>query len=136
MLQLEKIDALIDNKRAEKELWWCRATSTTSVLTADKVQSSSSQQKMADAALVHLDKGAEVDELLAKLEATRQEIIRTIEELNATEYNLLHKVYVQKWSLKEFAAQQRQSYSWATTVHGRALQHLQKILNERDNDDG
>ena len=130
--QLEKLDALIDNKLAEKDFWWSKAINTTPTLSADKVQSSSNQQKMMEAADRHMALEAEIDAYVDKLIDTKKEIIKTIELLNATEYDLLHKVYIQKWEFKDYAVHKKKSYSWVTTVHGRALQHLQKILNERE----
>ena len=62
----------------------------------------------------------------------RCEIIRTIEELPEAEYDVLHKVYVQGRTLYEVAADRKISYSLATTIHGRALKHLDSLINAKD----
>ena len=86
---------------------------------------------MADAVGSYLDIEREIDEQVDKLYDTRQEVICVIEKLNTTEYDLLHKVYVQYFSLYEVADMYAKTYSWATTVHGRALKNVQKILDEK-----
>lgn len=130
--RIEKLDAVIQNKRIEKEQWEDIARSVTGQMGGERVQSSGSQQKMADAMDNAVDIGSEIDSLLLKLAAEKQEIISTIEQLNATEYDLLHKVYVQHIDLYGVAEVYDKSYSWVTTVHGKALKSLQKILNQRD----
>lgn len=130
--QLKKLDKMIENKLAEKARWKTMATGTTANIGGERVQSSGSKQKMADAVGRYVDIEKEIDEQIDKLVDTRQEVISVIEKLNTTEYDLLHKVYVQYLSLYEVASMYKNTYSWATTVHGRALKNVQKILNERD----
>ena len=132
--QLQKLDKLIENKMAEKRRWQEIALGRgSSFSTDDRVQTSSSQQKMADAVCKYIGIEAEIDHYIDKLVDARREVIATIELLDVMEYDLLHKVYVQYMTLNEAAeAMDRRSYSWATTVHGRALQHVQKIIDGRD----
>lgn len=130
--QLEKLDKLIENKLAEKEQWKAIATSTTQQLTPDKVQSTSNPHKMADAIHKIIEIEAEIDAYIDRLVDTKREVISTIERLNPTEYDLLHKVYVQYFTFEEVAMRKDKSYSWVTTVHGRALKNLQGYLDERE----
>jgi len=130
--QLKKLDKMIENKLAEKARWQAMATRTTAQIGGERVQSSGSKQKMADAVGSYLDIEREIDEQVDKLVDTRQEVICVIEKLNTTEYDLLHKVYVQYMSLYEVADMYGNTYSWATTVHGRALKNVQKILDQKD----
>lgn len=129
--QLKKLDKMIENKLAEKARWKTMATKTTAQIGGERVQSSGSKQKMADAVDSYLDIEREIDERIDKLVDTRQEVICVIEKLNTTEYDLLHKVYVQYLSLYDVADIYGKTYSWATTVHGRALKNVQKLLDER-----
>jgi len=130
--QLKKLDKMIENKLAEKARWQAMATRTTAQIGGERVQSSGSKQKMADAVGSYLDIEREIDEQVDKLVDTRQEVICVIEKLNTTEYDLLHTVYVQYMSLYEVADMYGNTYSWATTVHGRALKNVQKILDQKD----
>jgi len=125
------LDRLIENKLAEKEQWKAMATSTTQQLTDDRVQTSGNPQKMADAVCKIIEIEAEIDAFVDKLIDTKRDVISTLERLNPTEYDLLHKVYVQFFTFEEVADKKGKSYSWVTTVHGRALKNVQRILDGR-----
>jgi hypothetical protein len=130
--RIRMLDLLIINKLAEKARWFEIATSTTANMSGgDRVKSSSDPHRMESAVCDYIEAGREYDEFVSKCKAERDEIIRTIEMLPPTEYDLLHKVYVQYKSLKEVAVLKRKAYSWATTVHGTALKHVQDILDAR-----
>lgn len=133
--QLQKLDKLIENKLAEKEQWKAMATSTTQQLTADRVQTSGNPQKMADAICKMIEIEGEIDACIDRLVDTKQEVIATLERLNPTEYDLLHKVYVQYFTFDDVAIKMNKSYSWVTTVHGRALKNVQRMLDERKNNE-
>lgn len=130
--QLKKLNVLIENKLIEIEQWKSIATGTTACSDGERVQSSSSQQKMADAVAKYLDIQSELDADVDRFIDTKMDVIRTIEELEPTEYDLLHMVYVQFLTLDDVAAKYDKSYSWATSVKGRALKQVQRILDERD----
>ena len=130
--QVEKINALIENKKAERDQCEDIALSVTAHSDGERVQSSGGKQKMADAVDNKVDLQSDIDRMIVSLAVARQDIIRTIEQLNATEYDVLHKRYIQGMSFDEIGAAKRKSKSWATTVHGRALQNLNLILDERD----
>ena len=130
--QLQKLDKLIENKLAEKEQWRAIATGTTQQMTPDRVQSSPNPQKMADAVCRIIEIESEIDAYIDKLVDTKREVISTIERLNPTEYDLLHKVYVQYFTFDDVAIKNDKSYSWVTTVHGKALKNVQRMLDERD----
>jgi DNA-directed RNA polymerase specialized sigma24 family protein len=129
--QLQKLDKLIENKLAEKEQWRAIATSTTQQMTPDRVQTSGNHQKMADAIHKLIEIEAEIDACIDRLVDTKKEVISTLERLNPTEYDLLHKVYVQYFTFDDVAIKKGKSYSWVTTVHGRALKNVQRMLDER-----
>ena len=129
--QIEKLDLMIDNKIAEIAQWKSVALKVTAFSEGDRVQSSSGKQKMADAINRCIDIEAEVNQLIDNLYEVKRDIISTIEQLNATEYNILHKVYVQHESLQDVADDYGKAYTWITTVHGRALKNVQEIIENR-----
>ena len=129
--QVEKINARIKNKMAEEEQWKSIALSVTGNTEGERVKSSSSQQKMANAVERLVDIRREINKQIEELIAVKQDILRTIEKLNATEYDVLHKRYIQGMTYDEIGATKHKSKSWATTVHGRALQSLNKLLSEK-----
>lgn len=129
--QLKKLDKMIENKIAEKAMWKTIAFGTSAKMDGERVQASGSQQKMADAVCRYVDIEKEIDEQIDKLIDTKQDVISVIEKLKPTEYDILHKMYVQYMSLYDVADIYEKSYSWATTIHGRALKNVQAILDQR-----
>lgn len=132
LAQIEKLDAKIQNKMAEIEHWRAVALGITPSAEGERVQTSGSKQKMSDAIDRLVDIEKEIDRIVDDLVDTKQKIIRTIEQLSAIEYDVLHKRYIQGMTFDEIGAVKGKSKSWATTIHGRALQSLQKILDERE----
>lgn len=131
--QVAKLNAMIENKTAEIAQWRCVALCVTSHSDGgDRVQSSGNQQKMADAIERVIDLEREIAALVDGLINTKLEIVSTIERLNAVEYDVLHKRYIQELSFDEIAATKGKSKTWATTVHGRAMQSLNAILREKN----
>ena len=141
--QLQKLNRMIENKLMEKEQWKtiaCGISAPTAPETGVRVQTSGSQQKMADAVARYLDMESEIDQCIDALVDTRTEIIAVIEQLPPAQYDLLHKAYVgvvedesiHYMTLPEIADLYQRSRSWANVVHGRALANVQKILDSRD----
>lgn len=133
--QLEKLDTIIGNKLVEKEQWKAIALGVTAHSDGERVQSSGSKQKMADAVNRCIDIDAEIDRLIDRLVDLKHDVTSVIEQLNATEYDVLHKKYVQHLSYLDIAELKRRDYNWVTTVHGRALKNVQRILDERENNE-
>lgn len=74
----------------------------------------------------------EIDSLVDELIDKKKEIIATIELLpKPIEYDMLHRLYIQKQTLQEVADHYHKEYGWATTNHGRAIQSLKKVLNRK-----
>ena len=129
--QLKKLDKMIENKQIEKDQWKSIAEGTVSHSEGERVQSSGSQQKMADAVLRYIAIENEIDSFIDILIDKKKDVISVIEQLDATEYDFLHKVYVQYLTLDDVADMYGKSHGWAITIHGRALQKVQKILDDR-----
>ncbi len=130
--QLEKLDSMIENKLIERQRWRDLATDTTAAIRGERVQSSGNQQRMESAIVSMIELEREIDACIDRLVDTRRDVISVIEQLNATEYDLLHKIYVQHIPIYDVAAKSDKSYSWTTTVHGRALKNVQNILDARE----
>lgn len=129
--QIFKLNVMIENKMVEVQQWRDVSLGITTNTEGERVQSSGSKQKVADAINRVIDIQAEIDSMIDRMIDLRQEIIKTIELLSATEYDVLHKRYIRDMTFDEIGAARGKSKSWATTVHGRALQNLNVILDER-----
>lgn len=141
LLQVSKIDKLIANKLIEKEQWRTIAQGTTAGSDGERVQSSGSQQKMADAVHKMLEIEEEINRYIDKLINTKLDIVQTIEQLPHTEYDLMHKMYIGIFeegsgntiylNCYDIADVYNKSYSWAKKVHGRALKKVQAIIDKK-----
>lgn len=128
----QKIMVMIENKQAERKWLLDFATNMTANADGEKVQSSGSNNKTA-ALDRRIDLESEIIKGdLEKLFAAKSEIIEVIEQLKSpVQYDALYLIYIQGYDFTEVAAKYNRSYSWATTIHGRALKNVQKILDER-----
>ena len=130
--QVEMLDAIIRNKLIEQRQWMDIALGITANMEGERVQSSGSQSKMADAVNKCVDMEAEIDDLVDRLIDTKREVIQTIEQVDSPiEYNVLHMRYIQFRELQEIADHYGKEYSWATTTHGRAIANVQKVLDSK-----
>lgn len=126
--QPKKLDLLIKNKLIEKQQWRDLALGITANMEGERVQSSGSKQKMADAITKCIDVEAEIDSLVDRLIDKKKEVIQVIEQLDSPiEYDIMHRIYIQYMSLQEVADHYGKEYGWATTTHGRALKSVQRI---------
>lgn len=145
LLQVRKLDAIIRNKKMEIAQWKDIATGTTSNSEGERVQSSSDPHKMENAVVTYADIEKEMVEELVSFVKKKNEIIATIQQLNTTEYDVIHKMYigvleedqhgfsyVKYLTLDEIAELYEKSYSWATSIHGRALKNVQMIIDKKD----
>ena len=134
--RVEKIDTLVENKLIEQRQWKDLALSITATMGGERVQSSSkSTSKMEDAVVKCIMIEDEIAAAVESLIAEKKKVVRTIEELNSpTEYRILHMRYIQYISLADIAVKLNKEYTWVTTVHGRAVKHVQNLLSkEKEN---
>lgn len=128
---VEKLDKLIANKMVEIQQWKDVAENTSAGAMGERVQSSHNPTKIADAICRYIDLENELRADIENLIAAKKDVIGVIEQLEATEYDILHKIYIQHLSLWDVADACQRTYSWVTTVHGQAVKHVQQILNKR-----
>lgn len=126
------IDTLVENKLIEQRQWKDLAMNITANMEGERVQSSSATtSKMADAVVKCIMIEEEIAAAVDKLIAEKKMVVRTIESLHSpTEYRILHMRYIQYISLADIAAKLNKEYTWVTTVHGRAVKHVQDLLSK------
>lgn len=134
--QVWKQECIIKNKLIEKQQWMDIALGITASMEGEVVQSSGTKNKMANAVDRCVDMEAEIDAQIDKFIDIKKDVLSVIEQVNsATEYMILHMRYIQYIKLKDIALEWDEEYTNITTAHGRALASVQKILEERKNDD-
>ena len=130
--QVEMIDTKVQNKLVEQRMWKDVAMGITANMGGERVKSSGSKSRMADALDKCADVEAEIDALIDELIDTKKDVIQTIEKLdNPTFYNILHLRYIQYKPLWKIAEDYDKDYGWIKTNHGRAISEVQKILERK-----
>lgn len=132
--QIKEIDLNIKHMKEELEYLRDIAIKTTASIGEERVQSSGSNQKMADAVCSFVDLEKELIAKIVEYYSKRREIIKKIELLDYENRDFLYQVYVQGFSLKEVANMNNKEYGWSTYRHGVALERLRKILEEQNNE--
>ena len=125
--QIDDLDCKITNKLAEIEQWKSIALGTT-VQLSERVQTSGSKQTMSNAIDRYVDIEKEINSYIDELVDKRMEVIKVIEKLKTKHYDILHKVYIQKFDYNKIADIYDKSYSNVTSLHGRALVELEKLI--------
>lgn len=137
--RVEKISALIENKLIELRQWKDVALNITASIGGERVQSSSkTTSKMEDAVVKCIMVEDEIASAVERMISEKKKVVRVIEMLSSpTEYRVLHMRYIQYISLADIADTLNKEYTWVTTTHGRALKHVQEILDkEREHANG
>lgn len=127
--RVEMIDTIIEGKLEEQRQWKDLAVSITANMDGEKVQSSGSHSKMADAVIKCLTVEEEISKAVDRLICEKQQTVQTLEKLySPMEYKILHMRYIRYISLSDIAIELDKDYTWVTTTHGRALKHLNSII--------
>lgn len=129
--QISKYDRLIENKLIEAAQWRDIANNSTTNMSGERVGASPNPHRTAEAICKYMDLEEEARKCADALIAAKKDVIGVIEQLSASEYDLLHKIYVQGLEYKEVAYKCKRSYSWVTTNHALAVKNVQKILDKR-----
>ena len=124
--QIKKIDAIISNKLKEYKRWVDVADGMGGFSVGDRVLSSRNLHKGSDAIAEYIDIESEINALKARKKA----ILDTIQQLPYTEYQILYKIYVEGYMLKELPSQFDRSYDWVRMKKRKALEMLQDILDQ------
>ena len=126
--QIEKYDNLIHNKIIEEEQLNILSISVKSIPMGDKVQSSSKQDPMGDMVAKIVDLRAEISKMATDFLEQKQEIIRTIEEVeDPILYDVLFKRYVEYKTLLNIADELGYSEITIKRLHLKALKEIKNI---------
>lgn len=123
--QIKKLDAMIKNKLRDHARWVEVADGLGGASDGERVQSSRNLHRGADAIGNYID----IEREISALKRERQEIINTIERLPSTEYDLIYKLYVEDYSMKELAYSKKKSYDWVKFKKKCALMLIQSMLD-------
>lgn len=131
LYQIKKLDRMINNKLNELEKWKsvCEYPNVPAY-GLEKVQSSGGRMSFAVENYITVED--EIQEAIQDLMEVKRDVIGTIEKLPLPEYEVLYEKYVNFKEFQDIADQMDKSYSWTTSVHGRGLVSVRKILQDRE----
>lgn len=110
------------------------ATKTTSVLGDERVQSSGSQQKMADVVTKIVELKEKINEEIDRFVDFKEEAKNLMfDACDGDGIALLYKRYFADKKWEEIAVEMNYTYKWVSGgLHQRALSQMQKALDERE----
>ncbi len=127
--QIRLYDARIDTKLEDLHRLKEMATKITPVLKDDVVSGGGNQDKLGDAMAKIIDLEAEINRDVDRYVNAKQEISATLEKISdPDQLKVLHQRYVQYKTWEQIAYDTGFSYRWICTLHGKALQEIEKIL--------
>ena len=127
--QIRKCDNQINNKLAEIKRLREFATSITSTLKEDVVQSGSGgKSRVAEAVDKIVDLEREINADIDKLVDLKREIMTVIDQLEAPFCDLLYKRYFQFMKWEEIAVDMHYTYQWVCELHGKALLKVKDLI--------
>jgi len=129
--QYRELKNYIIRKQEELELFREDLMHPSTVRFSNKVKMSVRHDLLEQMICKYEDAENELKERYQKLFEIRLSIVKLIEQLPVNEYDFLHQHYIQGKSLQEISNHFDRSYSWATSMHGKAIKHFQQLLDER-----
>lgn len=130
--QIKSMDAKINADIEELASLEALATRTTSVLGGDRVQTSGSQQKMADCVTKIVAMKKQINKEIDSFIDFRNKAREIISECDSECITLISKRYFQFKTWEEIAVDMNFTYQWVSGgLHQKALAQVQKALDER-----
>ena len=134
LMQIRKCDSLINRKMAKKAALYDMITRTTPSMKSDVVSGGGDHDRMAGAIAKMIDLEEEINRDIDRyvdLQREAEKLLDKVAEKNARHHELLCRRYISYESFDHIAAEMGYAATrGATKLHGRALQTLQKILDE------
>lgn len=125
--ELDKVK--MECKLDERQFWNDLSLRITGQMDGERVQSSGVKSKIEEARDVCMEMEEDVLYQVKTFASRCKEVTGVLDQLtNPTEYKLLHQKYIQFKQFKTIADNFGADYTWATTVHGRALKSVEAIL--------
>ena len=129
--QIKVMDAKINSDIEELAQLEALATKTTSVLGGERVQSSGSQQKMADCVTKIVELQEAINKEIDAFVDYKEQARKLLSNCDADCINLLYKRYFQFKTWEVIAVEMNFTYKWVCGgLHQRALSQYQKGLDE------
>ena len=132
MNQVAVYQSAINSKKEEIATLRSLVQSTTAISTGEKVLSSGTQDKMADAVVRIVDLMNELANDILKYAELRAAVSKVILKVREPDLmDVLYKRYCEFKPWEVIACEMNYTYRWVTKLNGKALTEVQKILDRK-----
>lgn len=129
--RIKKMDMKIKVAMEELAQLEALATKTSVAMGDERIQSSGSQQKMADCVVKIADAKNEINKEVEELTRCKNEAMQILSNCDAECIAILHKRYFQFKTWEQIAAEMGFTYKWVSGgLHQKALAQFQKTMDE------
>lgn len=129
--RIKKMDMKIKVAMEELAQLEALATKTSVAMGDERIQSSGSQQKMADCVVKIADVKNEISKEVEELTRCKNEAMQILSNCDAECIAILHKRYFQFKTWEQIAAEMGFTYKWVSGgLHQKALAQFQKTMDE------
>ena len=133
LTQIRRLDCKINMRIAQAEELISITTGTRSPILGDKVQTSLSGDRMADAVVRYADMQRDIDDMIDGYVRLKSQIISEIEEVEDSRYMyILYDRYVRFLSFDAIADSMGYTVHHVLTLHGAALQAYAAVIGEHE----
>ena len=127
---IKKLDNIINSLIAECDIIRATTMKITASTEGERVQASGSQERMADMVCKLVDCENTINDNIDKYVDMRQNIFSVLKMLDEADHiSLLYKRYFEYKSWEVIACEMGYTWRWVMKLHGRALNAMDKILN-------
>lgn len=131
--QIRLYDSCINAKLEERSRLKAMVTKITPTMKQDAVSGGGNQDKMAETVAKLIDLEAEIDRAVDRYVDARNAVTGTIDKVtDARLHKVLSKRYVEFKTWEQIACEMGKSYQWVCKLHGIALQAVEKILKNSE----
>lgn len=131
--QIRLYDSCINAKLEERSRLKAMVTKITPTIKQDAVSGGGNQDKMAETVAKLIDLEAEIDRAVDRYVDARNAVVGTVDKVtDARLHKVLSKRYVEFKTWEQIACEMGKSYQWVCKLHGIALQAVEKILKNSE----
>lgn len=131
--QIRLYDSCINAKLEERSRLKAMVTKITPTIKQDAVSGGGNQDKMAETVAKLIDLEAEIDRAVGRYVDARNAVVGTVDKVtDARLHKVLSKRYVEFKTWEQIACEMGKSYQWVCKLHGIALQAVEKILKNSE----
>lgn len=130
LYEIEKLEYKIETIKNDIDMLNSIATSISSCIYGDKVQTSHKRDKIGDMVSKIMDKEQEMQDTIDRYIELKENIQKTISKLDVKLYQIIYKKYFEYKRNKEIAIEMKITPMHVYRLHKKAIEEIQKMLDD------